>query len=49
MFRGVHTGKTFSIGQTIYVRLDKIDYILQQTEWSITTPPATRPAPKKKR
>jgi ribonuclease R len=45
--RGVHTGRSYSVGQMIYVRLDKINYILQQTEWSITAPPSTRPASKK--
>ncbi|HSX37279.1 MAG TPA: VacB/RNase II family 3'-5' exoribonuclease [Chlamydiales bacterium] len=48
-FQGVHTGKTYQIGQTIFVRLDSINYILQQTKWSITHPPSTRPAtPRKK-
>jgi ribonuclease R len=46
--RGARTGKTYSVGQTIFVRLDAINYILQQTEWSIIPPPPTCPAPKKK-
>jgi ribonuclease R len=47
--RGSRTGRTYSVGQPIFVRLDKINYILQQTEWSIIPPPPTRPAPQKKR
>ncbi len=46
--RGVHTGRTFSISQEIFVRLDTINYILQQTEWSIIPPPPTNAARKKK-
>jgi ribonuclease R len=42
-FRGKRTGKTFSAGETIYVRLDKIDYILQQSEWAIVSPPEIKP------
>lgn len=46
-FRGVRTGKTFCPGCEIFVRLDQIDYILLQTEWSILPHPAT-PAKKKR-
>ena len=35
MFRGSRTGKTFTLGQMIQVRLDRIQYTLQQTEWSL--------------
>lgn len=47
-FRGSRTGKTFTAGQPIFVRLDKINYILQQSEWALVSPPDT-PAKKKKR
>lgn len=46
-FRGSRTGKTFTGGQQIFVRLDRIDYILQQSEWAMVPLPAT-PAKKKK-
>lgn len=48
-FRGAHTGRTFSVSQEIFVRLDNINYILQQTKWSITSPPPTTAAKKKKK
>ena len=48
-FRGSRTGRSYAVGQEIFVRLDKINYILQQTEWSIIPPPPTHPAAKKKR
>lgn len=35
-FKGKRTGKTFSTGQTIFVRLDKIDFLTRQTTWSLT-------------
>ena len=35
-FRGKRTGKTFSTGQTLFVRLDKIDFLTRQTRWSLT-------------
>jgi ribonuclease R len=47
--RGAHTGRTYAVGQTIYVCLDRIDYIFQQTEWSIIPPPPTHPAGKRRR
>lgn len=47
-FRGSRTGKTFIAGQQIFVRLDNLNYILQQSEWSLVTPPDT-PSAKKKR
>jgi len=47
-FRGSRTGKTFIAGQPIFVRLENINYIMQQSEWTIVSPPATTP-PKKKR
>ncbi len=34
-FRGRRTGKTFTIGQEILVRLDKIDFLLRQAVWSM--------------
>lgn len=37
--RGSRTGKTYSSGQPIYVRLDRIDFILQETQWSLVPPP----------
>ncbi len=46
-FRGRRSGKTFTVGQEIYVRLDAINYIFLQTEWSIVPPPPT-PAKRKK-
>ncbi len=47
--RGSRSGRSYAVGQTIFVRLDRIDYTLQQTEWSIIPPPPTRPAQKKDR
>lgn len=41
MFRGVRTGKTFLSGQTVYVRLDRIQCVLQRAEWSLVPPPST--------
>lgn len=46
-FRGSRTGKTFIAGQPIFVRLEKINYIMQQSEWTLVPPPPT-PAKKKK-
>ncbi len=34
-FKGRRTGKTFCVSQEISVRLEKIDFILLQSEWSI--------------
>lgn len=47
-FRGSRTGKTFTAGQQIFVRLDQINYLLQQSDWAIVSPPDT-PAQKKKK
>ena len=47
-FRGARTGKTFTVGQPIEVKLDRIDFILQKTEWSLVTPAKTL-AKRKKR
>jgi len=41
-FKGARTGTTYSIGQSVFVRLEKINYILQQSEWSFVSPPSTR-------
>jgi ribonuclease R len=46
--RGSRTGKTFTAGQPLFVRLEKIDYILQQSEWALTSPPDTEARKKKK-
>jgi ribonuclease R len=46
-FRGTRTGKTFSTGQVVHVKLDAIDYILLQTEWSFVPAPPTLQASKK--
>lgn len=46
-FRGSRTGKTFTGGQEIFVRLENINYILLQTEWALVPPPATLPKKKK--
>lgn len=40
-FKGARTGKTFTVGQEIFVKLENIDIILLQTEWSMDTQPAT--------
>ncbi len=45
-FRGSRTGKTFTAGQPILVRLDKINYTLGQAEWSLVSAPDT-PAKRK--
>ncbi len=47
-FRGRRSGKVYTAGQNIEVRLDKIDYILQQTEWSLISSTEIRPAKKKR-
>lgn len=46
-FRGSKTGKTYAVGGEIFVRLDDIDFILLQTQWTLVAPPST-PAKKKK-
>lgn len=46
-FRGSRTGRMYTAGQPIFVRLDKINYTLMQTEWTIISEPIT-PAKKKK-
>jgi ribonuclease R len=46
-FRGSRTGKSYIGGQQIYVRLDNINYILLQSEWTLVPPPATLPKKKK--
>lgn len=35
-FRGKRTGKTFTTGQTIFVRLEKVDFLTRQATWSLT-------------
>lgn len=35
-FKGRRTGKTFATGQTIFVRLEKIDFLTRQATWSLT-------------
>lgn len=40
-FCGSRTGKTFIAGQSIFVRLDQLNFILQQSEWTLVSPPAT--------
>jgi ribonuclease R len=34
-FKGTRSGKTFTAGQSISVRLENINYILLQTEWTV--------------
>ncbi len=34
-FKGKRTGKTFTMGQHILVRLDKVDFLTRQATWSI--------------
>lgn len=48
-FHGTRTGRNFFIGQEIHVRLEKIDYVLQKSEWSYSSPPSTPLPPKKKK
>lgn len=52
-FRGTRSGLTYSIGQQIHVRLDRIHFVLQETEWSLIsapiTPRANKPRAKKKK
>ncbi|OGN65499.1 MAG: hypothetical protein A3E80_05490 [Chlamydiae bacterium RIFCSPHIGHO2_12_FULL_49_9] len=48
-FYGVNTGKTFTAGQQIYVRLERLDYALQLSEWSIQPAPDTETASKKRK
>jgi ribonuclease R len=45
--RGTRTGRSYSGGQQIFVKLEKINYILLQSEWALVPPPST-PAKKKK-
>lgn len=40
-FKGSRTGKIFNVGMEIYVRLENIDFILLQTEWSMASTPST--------
>jgi ribonuclease R len=46
-FRGTRTGLTYTAGQQIYVRLDRINFILQETEWALVSQPDTIAAKKK--
>jgi len=46
-FRGTRTGLTYSAGQQIYVRLDRINFILQETAWSLVAKPPTVRADKR--
>ncbi len=39
-FRGTRSGKTFSCGSPIYLRLSHIDLIRQQSKWIIMSPPS---------
>jgi ribonuclease R len=48
-FRGRRSGKTFTAGQQIHVRLNRIDFILRQAEWSLVPLPSTPAIQKKKR
>ena len=48
-FRGARTGKTYEVGQMIYVTLTAIDFVMQQSEWSLGTEPDTIRKKKKKR
>lgn len=41
-FRGVHTGKTFTVGHTINVQIKSLDFILQETKWIIASSPPTK-------
>ncbi len=46
-FRGTRTGLTYTAGQQIFVRLDRINFILQETEWSLQGQPDTPRAGKR--
>ncbi len=46
-FRGSRSGQIFAGGQPIFVRLDKINYTLLQSEWSLVSAPSTPSAGKK--
>ena len=48
-FRGTRTGIAFTAGQSIFVRLNRIDFILQKSEWSLITKPTTFALPKKRK
>ena len=37
-FRGSRSGKTFTAGQPISVRLDKINFVILQSEWALVEP-----------
>jgi ribonuclease R len=41
MFMGKRTGKSYQAGQVIHVRLDRIDFILQETQWAMAERPGT--------
>lgn len=43
-FRGSRSGKIFGPGQMIEVRLDRIDYVLQETKWSLLSSPSSSSA-----
>jgi ribonuclease R len=42
-FRGVHTGQTFIAGQTIFVQIKTLDFILQETKWVLAREPSLKP------
>lgn len=41
LFRGTKTGKTYAASQPIFVRLERINFVLQQSEWTLCSPPPT--------
>lgn len=48
-FRGVHTGQTFIAGQTIFVQIKTLDFILQETKWVLAREPSLKPPKKGKK
>lgn len=48
-FTGTRTGKKFVLGQTLFVRLEKVNFLLRQASWVIAKDPTLLKSHKKKR
>lgn len=48
-FKGTHTGKIFKAGEKLSVRVESVDFILLQSEWSLVLPEGSRKKKKRNR
>lgn len=47
-FKGTHTGKVYKAGQKLWVRIESVDFILLQSDWSLVLPDEKKKRKKKK-